>query len=352
MLAEKTNTNKIDKIIKSIQSDADTNIPQFENYSDYLNFTNKKLFPYRHPLENAFYLTEETLQRMGEGLPFDEYLDLCFLIFTYYRIRLNILKVKNEKGFFEYLESPKYNNEEGLKEFILKYKYIVDKLYREVDLFGIFSAIDEVKPTLSEKIIQLKNELESGKHPFINKIDFIKMERIFYKYVGINSYINLISPDLEETIDDRKGRITLITDRKKENDKVLSSSSAFKKMMEQEKEFFAPKELLSDFNASQQKSLSTSLELLDLFKFASPELFLEDLKDTFEFNNFNRQKTAEILFSLLQEIFIYNHNIELLSFDEWEDDQDREDNIVNKRYYRKYMERQVLKYLPGFDKWG
>ncbi len=352
MLAEKTNKNKIDKIIEAIQSETDPNVHQFEKYTDYLNFTNEKLLPYRHPLENVYYLTEEAVLNINVELPFDDYLDLCFLIFTYYRLKLKILKIKNEDVFFEYLENPKNNNTIGLKEFTLKYKFVVDELYRKVDFFRIFSAIDEVKPGLTKKIIRLKNELESGMHPFLNNIDFIKMERILYKYVAVYSYINLISPELEKTIDDQKGRIALLTDKRKDNDKVLSSSSTFKKMIDQEKEVFAPKEVLSIFNINQEKSLNTSQKLIDLLKYVSPELFLEDLKEVFEFNNFNRQKTAEILFELLHEVFIYNPNIELLTYDEWEYDQDKEDKIVNKRYYRKYMERQVLKHLPGFDKWG
>ncbi len=67
----------------------------------------------------------------------------------------------------------------------------------------------------------------------------------------------------------------------------------------------------------------------------------------------NKEKLAEVLYSLMDVLFEFESDVEILTREEWRDYQEKkgftpgEDN----RAWRTYMIRQVEKYIPFFDDW-
>lgn len=354
MLTKKTNTKNLDKFFNSIFNDFD--IPLITQSNDLPHFINR-IKEKLDQIDPEFKIIWELIESFKKlNLPIAKWVDLFFLYMAYHLIENNVIYFYDEEFEFNFLddiEDMELNIcEKEIEKLIKKYSIIVHYLYKKEDVIGIYKTIDEIKPSLDKITVKLKKNIIDGNYPFVKEVKFTKLENILAFYSISKTFFNYISPKFTEAVEGEKNRVSYVTDKKlTENIKTLSFKP-IKNFIQKEKNDIAPEEMILFFEMKQDDYLALINKSFDLLRNANMDLIFSFLNEVFELNKPNKKKIAEILYEYLLEVHANNFDIELLTEEEWYDDQDRSGNLPTKRSWNNYKLRQVELCIPYFKDWS
>jgi len=195
--------------------------------------------------------------------------------------------------------------------------------------------------------------MDDNRYEFIEGVHYLRLKNILTLHIVLRSYLKRIQPVLKSMIEYEKDRVRKITDTKLL--KVIKESNLpeIQSALIVEKNNVIPLKLTEVFNKSQDEILKLVQYNFKIMEFINTDIVLIYLKDCFDLKRMNKEKLAEILYSFMDLLFEYDSDIEILSKEEWKDQQERKGYTPgeNNRSWRTYMIRQVEKYIPFFDDW-
>ena len=359
MSGKTTNSKKIRGLFNKIIDEKITK--KYEDYNDfneyYENLKNV-LFKELSPQIRVLWKSIEGIFLLKiDQLPIIDIMEFHFLNLINNLISEQIIYFSNkdfEDNFIKDLEVVKKSNDKNkVKEIIKKHRNIIDKHFKKNTKLNIYEIIERVEQDVNSKVDLLEKKISNGTYDFINKVDYLKLKNLIYLHLILKSSIKRYLPELKSMMEDEKKQIDKITDSKFL--KVIKESNfpEIQSALVLEKNNIAPIKATKIFSSSQDDYLKLSQYNLKLTEFINTDIVLVFLKDSFDLKKMNKEKLAEVLYFMMDVIFEFESDVEILTKEEWRDYQEKkgftpgEDN----RAWRTYMIRQVEKYIPFFDDW-
>lgn len=359
MFGDITNSKKIRRLFKKL---VDENLfkrhEDYNNFNEYYNNLKNELFDEFSPEHRVMWKSVEDIFLLKmDQLPIIDIIEFHFLNLINTTISEQIICFGGkyfEDSFINDIEVVKKSIDKNkVKGIINKYRIIIDRHFKKNPKFNIYEMIERIEQDVNFKVDLLEKNIRNGTYDFINKIDYLKLKNLIILHLIIRSYVNKKLPDIKRALDYEKRKIDKITDSKflkvikESNFPEIQSALVF------EKNNIAPIRVTEVFKNSQDDLLKISQYSFKLAEIVNTDIVLLFLKDSFDLKRMNKEKLAEVLYSLMDVMFEFESDVEILTRSEWRYYQEKkgftpgEDN----RAWRTYMIRQVEKHIPFFDDW-
>jgi hypothetical protein len=359
MFGKTTNSKKIERIIKKVFDEkiVKTN-EDYNDFNSYYKNLRNVLFKELPPQIRVMWKSVEDIFLLRiDQLPIIDIIEFHFLNLINNLISEQIIYF-SDKDFEDRFRKDldvvnKSNDKNKVKEIIKKYRTIIDKHFKNGAKLNIYEMIERVEQDVNLKVDLLEKKVTNGAYDFIDKVDYLKLKNLILLHLILKSSVKRYLPDLKSMMEDGKKQIDKITDSKFL--KVIKESNfpEIQSALVLEKNNIAPIQITKIFSSSQDDYFKLAQYNFKLTEIINTDIVLVYLKDSFDLKRMNKEKLAEILYSLMDVLFEFESDIEILTREEWRDYQEKkgctpgEDN----RAWRTYMIRQVEKYIPFFDHW-
>jgi len=357
MFGRVTNSKKLNKIFMNASPGSLKEFSEnFDGPSDFIQYFKEEIFDDLPGQLRALWESVEYIFQFKTDLPISDLLDFHLLNFVYHSLMEDTIYFYDEESediFIADIERVKLSKDVNeVKDFLKKNKERIEYLFRQDDETGIYAIIEEISPELDLRMDLLDEKIKKGIYGFIDEVHYLKLKNIMILHLILRSLMKKFRSEIESLIENEKRKFDKITDKKLFRMIEESNFPVLKSAFVTEKNYLVPQRFTQVFKSNQDDILEYTLSTWDFYKNMSTDIVLIYLKRSFHLNRMNKEKLAEILYSFLDILLMYD-DVKIFTKEEWREHQeDRgftpgEDN----RRWRTYMIRQVEKYIPFFDEW-